>query len=616
MKVLELITDDYTITAQGSNQQKLWARFKSRLYDKAYTYCDYASTIQGKLYLSDSDDSNNLQVDDMEGATKWERRPPVFFETNSYNFAIKFKNIIGVPSIIHPNKSVAEMFSYFQTSDGGILTGTINFLNEIGKFTLRFSYDTPILKHQVNSFTFDVVSPKLDIKDDYKSILETINHEYNELVYRYLTLTFQQFGKQGHSKSELIWLVIFQDVIRGYLRACNFVINKPHYKMKGVVYFQKPDRIKHWTPRLEERFKEEESKLDSDVLGRFFRNDRIDITIDTQENRFVKYTVIQIRNKLHRVINRLKTNYGDVVSEEYKSKLDNYEFQLDKLFHNKMFHAIGKFEGFRQESIVLQKRTGYAQIYRYWLMLQSGLSLFDGTIDIGMKQMWELYEIWCFLKMKEMIGSLEHIEMCKENKESMLNPFLDNKIEHCVFYKNTQNGDEIELKYQHTYNRTNHEITHTETTEQRPDIVLNIHKSDFIMTYLYDAKYRVWDDIRTNASNIADEPVPDAINQMHRYRDAIYYGTDRKYLAKEVIGAYVLFPGRGKDEDIRKQYYQKSIETINIGAFPLLPNSDKENEGKLLKEHLRKIILEKTKFEQITNSIPQKGLDYKEIMSD
>ena len=43
-----------------------------------------------------------------------------------------------------------------------------------------------------------------------------------------------------------------------------------------------------------------------------------------------------------------------------------------------------------------------------------------------------------------------------------------------------------------------------------------------------------------------DYPPTDAINQMHRYRDAIYYSKEHEpYRSKEVIGGYILFPGRG-----------------------------------------------------------------------
>jgi len=610
MEVLKLVTEFYTLSVQSSNSQQSWKRFLSRLLDKAFTYCDYSSSTIGSLSLFDFMSEKLILVDSATN-NEWKEKHPVFFETNSYNFAIEFHNITGKPTIMHPNKVVADLFSYFPADKGGILTGSINFLNEPGKFTLSFNYDTPSQKNRIDHFTFDVVSPKLDTKDDYKSIVETINKEYNELVYKYLTLTFQQFGRAGRTSNELIWLAIFQEIIGGYLHACNYIVNRPHSKMKEDVYFQKPDRIKRWTPRMEEHFKEREIKNNGDASSLYFRNELIDTTIDTKENQFVKFTLQQIERKLFNVIKKLEINYNNDLSDDYKAKLSDYGLQLNKLTHNKMFRTIGKFEGFKQESMVLQKRTGYAQVYRYWLMLQSGLALFDGTTNIGMKQIWELYELWCFLKMKEMISSLDTVELLSESKESMLKPFSDNQVEHCVTFRNIVNEDIIELRYQHTYTRSNKE-THTATTEQRPDIVLNIHKSesDFVLTYLYDAKYRVLDDLREDVVDIIDEPVPDAINQMHRYRDAIYYGQNKLYAAKEIIGGYVLFPGRGESEQVRKKYFFKSIGSVNIGAFPLLPHTDKHKEGSLLKDHLKRIILEETKYQQIADSVPQKGLTY------
>ena len=59
---------------------------------------------------------------------------------------------------------------------------------------------------------------------------------------------------------------------------------------------------------------------------------------------------------------------------------------------------------------------------------------------------------------------------------------------------------------------------------QRPDIVLKITKNDlkdnYVLTYLFDAKYRLQSDDKDSAPDL---PPEDAINQMHRYRDAIYY---------------------------------------------------------------------------------------------
>ncbi len=148
------------------------------------------------------------------------------------------------------------------------------------------------------------------------------------------------------------------------------------------------------------------------------------------------------------------------------------------------------------------------------------------------------------------------------------------------------------------------------TVPQKPDIVLQLTKDDIEkgmkMTYLFDAKYRIND--RTDTS--VDTPPDDAINQMHRYRDAIYYKDNKdsdSSLKKEVIGGYILFPGNGDPIEVAKAKFQQSLDEVNIGAFPLRPN-DVENR-KLLEHFIEKLIV-KASTEILDNSIPQKGLFY------
>ena len=96
-----------------------------------------------------------------------------------------------------------------------------------------------------------------------------------------------------------------------------------------------------------------------------------------------------------------------------------------------------------------------------------------------------------------------------------------------------------------------------------------------------------------------------AINQMHRYRDAIYYKDyDANALKKEVIGGYILFPGDGEPNDVAVSKFYKTIKEVNIGAFPLRPK-DVENR-KLLENFIDELIHTKSS-ETIAHVIPQKG---------
>ena len=146
------------------------------------------------------------------------------------------------------------------------------------------------------------------------------------------------------------------------------------------------------------------------------------------------------------------------------------------------------------------------------------------------------------------------------------------------------------------------------TVPQKPDIVLQLTKNDLQrgmkMTYLFDAKYRISD--RTNEG--VDTPPDDAINQMHRYRDAIYYKDySSKELKKEVVGGYILFPGNGQRTDIEVSKFYKAIGEVNIGAFPLRPNDE---ENRTLLEQFIQGLIGRASVEILDDSIPQKGLYY------
>ena len=95
---------------------------------------------------------------------------------------------------------------------------------------------------------------------------------------------------------------------------------------------------------------------------------------------------------------------------------------------------------------------------------------------------------------------------------------------------------------------------------------------------------------------------------MHRYRDSIYYvNKEKSKPEKEVIGGYILFPGSGEIEKIKRQNFYKSIENVNIGAFPLKPNDSINKE--LLISHF-KTILDIDSEHVLGEMIAQKGLEY------
>lgn len=284
------------------------------------------------------------------------------------------------------------------------------------------------------------------------------------------------------------------------------------------------------------------------------------------------------------------------------------------IFETRLRVTIGRFKGISQESIVLQKATGYSQVYRTWNLLRRAYSLNDGLYRLRTKDIATLYEIWCFIEVSHIVKTQLHLddEDVEHRNRMEMNGIFSwelGKGEHSriLFRK-----DGVELA-ELVYNPKNADKEKDNvgmkglvvpTVPQKPDIVLQLTKNDLQqgmkMTYLFDAKYRI-----DGKDKGVDVPPEDAINQMHRYRDAIYYKDyDANALKKEVIGGYILFPGDGEPNDVAVSKFYKTIKEVNIGAFPLRPK-DVENR-KLLEKFIDELIHTKS-YETIAHVIPQKG---------
>ena len=666
---------DYQVIVRSEDLSYAWERFKGHIdhdndpkpdstipYEERY--CRYASKDTCKLYLYDYQ-ASELKKTAEEGQQVWEEQRPVMFETCEYNIAIRFKPELldtkSTPKVLHVRKDIETAFFLDKDYNGKVvgLSGNVSFLNEPGVFKLEFEYQHAG-KTKRTWVTFEVVSPKLDTKHDYKSLLNDVNEEYNDVIFRYLATTYQQLTK-GRVKNDIVWMNIFEDIIDDYLKNIELILRRPHQNVRTYTAYAKVEKVKKWTPALEDEYAE--NKQSKRLDNHWFELKESDNTVNTRENRFVKHTLTHIGKRLTKILHEVLTNNrNDELSDEHRNRLLNYKERIHKLEHNPFFRTIGRFEGMSQDSMVLQSRAGYQQVYKDWIKLRRGIDLYNGASNIGTLQIWEIYELWCFIKIKRMVKQLLHIEkenpayekLVSEPAGSLLNPFSNSRMEHVVTFNyptpdenddsdwaeqmRRHAGDIITLHYQHTFNRRNADVfgVHTATTEQRPDIVLNITKEDgskILLTYLYDAKYRVISDKRLDKDiekedieemqelHGGDYPPSDAINQMHRYRDAIYYGSELKDQAsKEVIGGYILFPGRGDNETIAKRYYSNSVSSVNIGAFPLLPKSKSRKEhfghededSPQLYEHLKDILLEKSiGYEHVENAIPQRGLVYK-----
>jgi len=532
---------------------------------------------------------------------------PLIFENKDYFVGITFKDkaAIKTPYIYSKLKEVEEKFFYRE--DLGFLAGTINFGNDLGKSNLVLRFSKANSFHEIN-LEFEVFPTKLNYRSDYEKIVSDIEKEYPYLVLDFLKKTYTSFKTGSTPNTDLIWWQVFGGLYADFLHSSKFILNKPHSRIIRQTKYSKADRIQKWTTALEEEYSQFKS-----FPNKNYRSEYKTLSTNTSENRFFKHAVFQTLRRYKKVKSFIERRFSNSITENFKSELSQIEKQLEIISVNPFFRTIDDFHGIKQESLVLQKATGYSTIYKSWIMLNSGLKFLDGIQKIELKNIADLYQIWCFLEIKNVLQNL----LGKKNPDDVdlaeiqIDDFVF-KIERGVKSKVSffnKDGEVIDLFHDFSYDTSESQNVKSFTVNQRPDIVLRITKNDlkenYILTYLYDAKYRLASDDKEGSP---DFPTEDSINQMHRYRDAIYYvNKDKTKPEKEVIGAYILFPGSGEIETIKNLDYYKSIESVNIGAFPLRPN-DYSNRA-LLEDHLRTIIGLET--ESILNDVsPQKESAY------
>ncbi|MCK5667120.1 MAG: DUF2357 domain-containing protein, partial [Thiotrichaceae bacterium] len=293
--------------------------------------------------------------------------------------------------------------------------------------------------------------------------------------------------------------------------------------------------------------------------------------------RFIKAVVKVSIRKLITISRLIKENQlapeSQRISNSFIQQLESWKTSLCYFENHIMFRDVGDFKGFSRESLVLQQKPGYAKVYRVWQELKLYLDILGSDSSLSLRNIAELYEVWCFLKIRNIILELGFSEVF--NKRAQLN---NNGLEVTMsdgiagaFCFERDDGITLKLAHEREF-RSNTKPIKTWTTPQKPDILMEAtfaDGSEFI--WLFDAKYRIKQDEEQDL-------VPDdAINQLHRYRDALIHlhkqTIDTNNKTRPVFGAYALYPGF-YNQNTDNNPYQEAIDETGIGAFSLLPGDD------------------------------------------
>ncbi|MCQ2394507.1 MAG: restriction endonuclease-like protein [Kiritimatiellae bacterium] len=640
------VPDELTLEFTCANYTKVRAR--------ALAFVGAAEKLKAKCRV----DRANAQLDfspDDEG-DGWEPKPldgdfeGFFFDNAEYNVYAKLCGSGRKKLVVKSRFAVDEGYKKFASFEGGrVRSGTLNFENDVGKFDFTLQYEADGGGVRTLTFTSEVLSQKLDSRADWKTMIDDVEKRYTMLAADYLRQTYHSFDRKRlcGDTPNLIWWNLFAAEQEHLFRGVKTILERPRKRLQGVTEYRRADQLRTLTHGQENAFME----FRRDPSHRY-RVEYDTSSNDTPENRFVKHALKSIGRKYSELVELIcrKNQFGSRLSESEKDRMRGVEAKFRKCLAHPFFKGVGRFDGLKQLSLTLQNAPGYATVMRVYAILRASYMFYDGMKRLETKSIADLYEIWCFLKVEEIVKRSckncygEHFMEPEANHGELSGKFVKllgtGAKSQIVFKVRDPSGrEDIELA-RVVYNPkvvdsdvggdnglpdTIYPTALTGKKGQIPDIVMQLRRDSMNrdeslrLTYLFDAKYRV-EDAEGEGDEITMRPPQDAIDQMHRYRDAIYYAKnaddtilDPAEIKREVIGGYVLFPGKcagflekpqGGNDD-RPKYF-RSIDQVNIGAIPLRPNNNNEY-GHLLK-FIEKLLLESPTLEAALDRInPQHG---------
>jgi hypothetical protein len=517
---------------------------------------------------------------------------PVFFENKLYEFEFLFSDQVvqeGEPEIVHRLTGVEESFHY----KNGALRGSINTGNDIGWFRLGVRY-TLNGRKMTQYISFEVLPTKMVMGRDLEGIYKDIDALYPLWRFSFAQKTEQQLAKsrQPHEHFELLWLAHFEHLRKDMEEGVKLICRAPHSRLLPYTHAVRADRLRGCLPsKLEERVT---THIQNGEHHHRYQISSQRLSFDTPENQFIKMVLIRCGQGIARFIERARAGNQapdrERLSASFFKELEGWKVPLDQLLNRPFFAEVGKFEGIEAESLVLHQRAGYAGVYRIWQELKLYLDLFGDDASISMKSVAELYEVWCLLEVRRALIESGFVEK-RSRKAALKNKGLEKSLHeglNAAFHLERADGIKIRLAHEPPFSPPGKKTLrpgsiYSWNNTQKPDILLEAtFANGEKVHWIFDAKYRIADE--QNGIDFAPE---DAINQMHRYRDALIYihqeenGGHEK--SRPVLGAFVLYPGYFDESDITSvNPYLDAIEAVGIGAFPLLPG----RENKWLRDFL------------------------------
>ncbi len=514
----------------------------------------------------------------------------------------------------------------YQISDPGFILGDVgeNIIQQhkrttnLGTIAPNIFVGTlaiPILKKKTSQVCgrveLEVQSIKSGYRDDYRDMLEFITEKSTDLLLQANSPVSQHFEIDYTKDSQTLYqkFAFIKSVIgtEEFAEAIHRIVTAPVTKWTEIAEEKDIRNARRFSnTNIKEILKS--SKRTQIPEKHYLRGYGIETlperitsirktdSVDTPENRFIK----------HALENFLKfcTDINDKARKFGHKKMENESGllirELESQLHHAVFKDISRPTTLKLNSPVLQRKEGYREVLRVWLMFDLAAKLiWTGGDDIysgGKKDIATLYEYWLFFKLLELFQSVFDIDprdisdLIKETPDGLNLQIRQGKF---TALRGVYNSGTRKLNIRFNYNRSfigrkTYPKPGSWTTTLRPDYTLSFwpygisepeaEKQELVVHVHFDAKYKIANLADFLEQNIQNDPNEEKTEnrkgiyknadllKMHAYKDAI----------RRTGGAYVLYPG---DKSINQKGFHEIIP--GLGAFPVKPSKTDSGIGEL-----------------------------------
>ncbi len=560
--------------------------------NEAHIQAEIASGDSISVHIVGEYEYSIRQISDAEASENLEASIQII---EGYNYEFKVEE----PYSLNADGGVISV-SKLERSQGRIVPGI--FVGTLPVFI------TDLNDEEAGSFELEVLSRKTDYRTEYRFMLEEITEKCTDLLMQYTSPANQPFDVDHDHDPQTLYqrFAFLKSVLDSdeFALAVHRVITNPVTEWMQTEEPRDIRSVRRMNRNVVRQLAGSANRtllpenhvlrkhMDS-VPEKVITRGKVD-TVDTPENRFIKYALETFKNLCGDFRRNSKVN------ARLHREAELLEEELEESLNHAIFQKISRPSTLPLNSPVLQRKAGYREILRVWLMINLAARLtWKGGEDVyqgGKRDVATLYEYWMFFKLTDLLEDLFDIQaltsdrMIEETRDKLGLKLKQGKY---LPLDGVFETDSRKLHVRFSFNKTfsgdkDYPSGGSWTRSMRPDYTLSIwpegiseedaEQQELIVHLHFDAKYKV--ENLTSIFGREDEDLDEEkkeqnegtfkradLLKMHAYKDAI----------RRTAGAYILYPG----DEVKDDWKGFHEIVPGLGAFTMRPNRGNDGSSEL-----------------------------------